>query len=241
MPKKRDGLLDRQTAPHQRGMRYADHNMIDHAVEPGVLDRYPSVMRLRQKYRRYRIDRPVSRDDADRIINRRQDRVECRVAGRDELLSGRPEPGAVGQDVLQAIGNLASTIGCPQHHHAAEPLWPVSCEIGARQQTTHGMADEMDRAVDAGGEKFDGRMDVLCQRLQSLSAARIVEVQRRESGGLDRGLHPAKRTRCPADSMKQDDAVLYRDFPTRTGCAVTHTPARSTMGNSRAYPPRPCS
>src|SRR5260370_32587572 len=106
VPKKRDGLFDRQTASHQRGMRYADHNVIDHAVEPGVLDRYPSVVRLRQKYRRYRIDRPVSRDDADRIINRRQDRVEVSVAGRDEALAGRPEPGARRENIFQAIAKL---------------------------------------------------------------------------------------------------------------------------------------
>src|SRR5450631_4402377 len=222
-------------------MGYGDHNMVHHAVEPGVLDRYPSVMWLRQKCRRYRVDRPVSRDDADRIVDRRKDRVQCRIALGDELLSGRSKPGTIGPNVFQAIGNLASAVGCPQHHHAAEPLWSVSCEIGARQQATHGMADEMDRTFNAGGEKFDGRMNVLGQRLQRLSAARIVEVQRHESAGLDRGLHPAERTRCPADSMKQDNAVLRHTARASISRAVTHTPARSTTGNSRAYPPRPCS
>src|SRR6266478_9107536 len=89
LPKKRDGLLDRQRVSQQRRMRYADHNMVNHADEPGVLNRYPPVMRLRQQCRRYRVDRPVSRDDADRVIDRWSDRVERRVALGDELLSGR--------------------------------------------------------------------------------------------------------------------------------------------------------
>jgi hypothetical protein len=68
------------------------------------------------------------------------------------------------------------------------------------------MADEMDRAFDAGGEVFDCRMDVFGELFQCLPAARVAEIQRSESTTLDRRLHLAKRTRRPADSMKQDHA-----------------------------------
>ena len=181
--------------------------MVNHADEPCVLNRYPPVMGLRQQCRRYRVDRPVSRDDADRIVDRRKDRIERRIALGDELLSGRAEPGTIGLNVFQAIGNLASAIGGAEHHHPAQPLWAIFGEIGPRQQATHGMADEMDRAFDAGGEAFDGRMDVFGQLFQRLPAARVAEIQRGESAPLDRRLHLAKRTRSPADSMQQDHAV----------------------------------
>src|SRR5256885_14875842 len=65
-------LLDRNAIPHQPWMRGADHDVILHAVEFGVRHRYSSVMWLRQKRRYDRIDRTVSGDDADGIIDRRK-------------------------------------------------------------------------------------------------------------------------------------------------------------------------
>ena len=88
----RNAIVCRSPAHSQATDATRRYDMIGHAVEPGVLNRYPPSCGLAEK-RRNRVDRPVSRDDADRIVDRRKDRVECRIALGDELLPGRPETG----------------------------------------------------------------------------------------------------------------------------------------------------
>ena len=124
-----------------------------------------------------------------------------------ELLSGGSEEGAVGAEVLQPVGDFAAAVRCAQHHDAAQAFWPMPGNVYAGQQPAHGMADEMNGAVDAIGKALDGGMNVLRQRFQRLAAARIVQVEGGESGAFQRRLHLSKRSRRPADAMQQDDAV----------------------------------
>ncbi len=65
--------------------------------------------------------------------------------------------------------------------------------VDAGQQPAHGMADEMNGAVDAIGKALDGGMNVLRQRFQRLAAAGIVEIQGGEAGAFQRQLHLSKR------------------------------------------------
>ena len=51
------------------------------------------------------------------------------------------------------------------------------------------MAGEMKLAFDSSGEQRDGGMDVLSQRFERVMTAGIIDVQRGEAGGLERGLH----------------------------------------------------
>ena len=120
--------------PHQPRMRRRDHDVIRHAVEFGVRNRHPSVMRLRQHRPGHWIDRPVSGDDADGIIDRREHCIVHRAPPCAELLSGRSEKGAVGAKILQAVGDFAAAVRRTEHHHAAEAFWPIAGEIDARQQ-----------------------------------------------------------------------------------------------------------
>jgi len=176
--------------------------MIGHAVELGVLDRHLAIVRLGQECRTDRIDRPVARDDSDEIIDRGKHCGDGGIALGHELLSCRSEPGAIDADVLQAVGDLAATIGRAEHHHAAETLWSVSRDIDARQQPSHGVANEMQATVEALGKAFDGGMNILRQSLDRLASAGVADIQRREAGGLECRLHFLKRSRRPADAMQ---------------------------------------
>src|SRR5437016_10227585 len=69
VPQKRNRLRDRQSTPWQPRMRRADDDMIDHAVEPRVRHRHPAVVRLGQEGGGDRIDRPVSSDHADGVVD----------------------------------------------------------------------------------------------------------------------------------------------------------------------------
>jgi hypothetical protein len=188
-------------------MRRCDHDVIRHAVEFGIRNRHPAVMRLRQHCPGHWIDRAVSGDDADGIIDRWEHRMVHRASLRAELLSGRSEKGAVGAKILQAVGDFAAAVRRAEHDDAAQALWPIAGEIDPRQQPAHGMTDEMDRASQAAGKQFDGGMDVLRQRFQRLSPACIVQIERGEAGDFQRRLHLAERSRRPADAVQQDDAV----------------------------------
>jgi len=133
-----------------------------------------------------------------------------RVFPAQEALSGRSEKSAVGAEIFQPVGDLASAVRRAQHHHPAQSLRPISGEIDPRQQPAHGMADEMHGAVDAVGETGDGGMDVVRQSLHRLAAAGIVLVERGKADGFKRGLHRSKRSGGPAHSMQQYHAVLGR-------------------------------
>lgn len=188
-------------------MRGADHDVIRHAVEPGVGDRHPSVMRTGQGHRGDRIDRAVAGDDAGLIIDCGQQRAGRSIAAGNELLAGRAEERTIRGEVLQAVGDLATAVRRAQHHDATELRGAVSCEVRAGQQAAHRMTDEMHRAVEPFGETIDRRMNILGQRIERLAPAVIVEVEGGKAGIAERQLHPAKRARRPADAVQQDDAV----------------------------------
>ena len=96
-----------------------------------------------------RIDRPVSGDDADGIIDRREQRLDGAVPLRAELLPGRSEEGAVGGDFFRRSAISLPPFGVPSITTRPRLFWPVAARVDARQQPAHGMADEMDGAVDA--------------------------------------------------------------------------------------------
>jgi len=107
--------------------------MIGHAVELGVLDRHPAIVRFGQECRADRIDRPVARDDADGIIDRGKHCGDGGIALGHELLSCRSEPGAIDADVLQAVGDFAAAVRRAEHDDAAQALWPISGKVDPRQ------------------------------------------------------------------------------------------------------------
>ena len=86
---KGNGLVDGDAMAQESVVRGLDGDVIRHAVEPGALYRNPSVIGPRHNQnRRDRIDRAVSGDDADGIIQRRQRPQHAVEMGR-ELLAGR--------------------------------------------------------------------------------------------------------------------------------------------------------
>src|SRR5882724_4596708 len=101
IPQKRNRLLDRTVLLHQKRVRGADNDMIGHSFEPGILNRHPAVMRPGQEYRRQRINRSISGNYADGIINRRQDRAQLCIPLRAKLLPGRAKESAIGAEILQ--------------------------------------------------------------------------------------------------------------------------------------------
>src|SRR3982074_2387619 len=107
-------------------MRGADDDVIRHPVEFGVCHRYPSVMRLWQKCRCDWVDRPVTGDDADRIVDWRKQAIGPFMPLRAELLSRRPEKRAVRPEMPEAVGDFAAAVRRAQHDDAAQALWPGS-------------------------------------------------------------------------------------------------------------------
>ena len=132
----------------------------------------------------------VSGDDSDGIIDRRKQRFDGGIPLCAELLPGRPEEGAIGGDVLQAVGDFAAAVRRAQHHHAAEPLRPVAGEIDPRQQPPHPMTDHRDPARAPAAKQLDGGMN-LRQRLQRFAAAApswmfsTTVTRRLDSSGID--------------------------------------------------------
>src|SRR6266404_9341539 len=114
-------------------MRSANDGMIRHPVEFGVCHRYPSVMRLWQKCRCDWVDRPVTGDDADQIVDWRKQRVGRFIPLRSELLSRRPEKRAVRPEMLEAVGDLAAAVRRAEHDDAAQARWPVSGNVDPGQ------------------------------------------------------------------------------------------------------------
>src|SRR6185436_8132144 len=161
VPQEHNRLLDRGPIPYQPWVRGLHNDMIGHAVELGVLDRHPPLLRFGQECRADRIDRPVACDDADRIIRRGKQRFDRIVPLGAELLSGGSEEGAVGPKILQPVGDFTAAVRCAQHHDAAQAFRPMPGNVDAGQQPAHGMADEMNGAVDAIGKGPDGGMNVL--------------------------------------------------------------------------------
>ena len=72
----RDRLRDRDAVSHEPRVRCVDQDMVGHAIDPGVFHRYPAVMRFRQHLAGQRVDRAVSRHDANRIIQRWKQRID---------------------------------------------------------------------------------------------------------------------------------------------------------------------
>ena len=133
IPQKRNRLFDRYSIPHQPRMRRRDHDVIRHAFEFGVRNRHPSIMRLRQHCPGHWIDRPISGDDANGIIDRWQHCIVHRAPLGAELLSGRSEKGAVGAKILQAIGDFAAAVRRAEHDDAAQAFWLISGNVDPRQ------------------------------------------------------------------------------------------------------------
>ena len=116
----------------------------------GVLHRHPTVMRLRQHRAGHGIDRAVSRDDADGIIERRKQRIDRIAPLGAELLSGGSEEGAVGAEILQPVGDFAAAVRRAQHHNAAEAVGPMPGDVDAGQEARpwNGRRNERSRRCD---------------------------------------------------------------------------------------------
>ena len=185
--------------------------MVRHAVEFGVRNRHPSVMRLRQHRPGHWIDRPVSGDDADRIIDRRKQRIRpqhpavCRAAVRPvRRRRGRLRNSSGGRRFRCRCSACRAS---PRGRGVLADSWRCRRAPASPPMEWQTKWTEPSMPI---GKALDGGMNVLRQRFQRLAAARIVQIERGEAGAFQRRLHLSKRSRRPADAVQQDDAVLRR-------------------------------
>src|SRR5664279_5310806 len=142
-----------------------------------------------------------------------------------QLLAGRAvEPAIEGQS-LQQIGDLAAAVRRTQHDNTAELRRPVPRDIDSRQQAAHRMADEVKRSRVLSGKIRDRRMNMVGEKVERLSPAGVVEVERGKAGLPQRPVEFPERPGGARDAVKQYHSCLLYTSPSPRDGLLSRMPS----------------
>mmetsp|Transcript_27471 Transcript_27471/g.50713 ORF Transcript_27471/g.50713 Transcript_27471/m.50713 type:complete len:202 (+) Transcript_27471:3211-3816(+) len=182
--------------------------MICHTRHRRRENRHLPIVAPRQQRREIRVQRLITRNYADRIVDARQAARQT-VRPRSQLPARRPIQPSKHLKIAQRIHNFAASVGRAQHHHPAQFLWTrMVGEPIAHHDTAHGMGDKMRRLRPAGGHCIGDH--IRRQGLHRLRGRGVTRTHDAVAFGDQRLLHQQERRFGARKPVQQDHTIRPR-------------------------------
>jgi hypothetical protein len=123
------------------------------------------------------------------------------------LIACRTEDALVERIAMQEACHLAALVRRAKHHNAPEPFGSMARDVGTRDQTAHGMADEVNLPGGSLGQAGNARANFVDEALDVLFSRGIVDVEGREVFMVEGPLDLVHARGCSSDPAQKYDGI----------------------------------